>query len=865
MFNPRTFGNSQPDGFPVLEITPIVADCRFIPLRHSVLTGRVAGPLANLTLTQTFGFSAAQSQKTIEALYRFPLPGDAAVTGVTVRFGDVEICALLKERVEAEAEYEAAKQQGRQAAMTSRESPDVFTLRVAGIRPDQDVVIQASYVQLAREETGGAWSLRVPLTTAPRYTRSDETGSRHADGQPLALLRDPGHRFSLNLRLDGATGIRSETHTLVVTDTGGTSQVTLAGGEVLPDRDLVLIWKAKTEGHRPALRLFTHAEPDAPESPLYFLAQVAPPQAKALEPMAREVILLVDHSGSMEGAKWQAADWAVIRFLSSLTERDSFALGLFHNSTRWFKDWPTSATSKTIQEAINFLKHHRDSGGTELGVALEQGLHLPFAGAGEVARTGDVSRHILLITDAEVSDAGRILRLAEEAARATPEKRRRVSVLCIDAAPNSFLATELAERGGGISRFLTSSPEAEDITTALDTMLEEWSAPVLVGMRLTVDRPNVTAAERTIWRESDLSEVDMGDLPIGRSRWVAGRIPGGAAAGSVGFSLVAGFGRQTQTIAEWREEAARYESRPEIKALFGARRVLALEFLQTADHTVEDIKDQLKRLGYDPRAILLGESSGKIYAENRREETGKVLRKLLASEALHYGLASSQTAFIAVRTEPGKPVEETAIVANALPSGWSERAFGAISGRSSLARASLASVGQPYAKPASVPTTPASGAGIGGFVRRFFVGGMAMLENPELLLQQARESVPRKGISETALFTGMPTFAGGRATLFDSRKGDPLVADTTLTRLELVFPDGAPDATILPSSLEILLYVDDLAAPRARVRLSDLIHQGGIRPLNIRRIGNAVILIVLADPDSSWSGSSAPKIVLSLS
>src|SRR5438105_4215470 len=155
-----------------------------------------------------------------------------------------------------------------------------------------------------------------------------------------------------------------------------------------------------------------------------------PASPKAKQGVAREVILLVDHSGSMEGAKWQAADWAVIRFLSSLTERDSFALGLFHNSTRWFKDRPLSATAKTVQEAVEFLKRHRDSGGTELGVALEQGLHLPIAG------TGSVARHVLLITDAEVTDAGRILRLAEEASNATPEKRRRVSVLCIDAAPN---------------------------------------------------------------------------------------------------------------------------------------------------------------------------------------------------------------------------------------------------------------------------------------------------------------------------------------------------------------------------------------------------------------------------------------------
>src|SRR5438105_12592317 len=96
-----------------------------------------------------------------------------------------------------------------------------------------------------------------------------------------------------------------------------------------------------------------------------------PASPKAKQGVAREVVLLVDHSGSMEGAKWQAADWAVERFLSGLTGRDACALGLFHNTTRWFAKQPRPATAGTVAEAVHFLREHHDSGGTELGVALE--------------------------------------------------------------------------------------------------------------------------------------------------------------------------------------------------------------------------------------------------------------------------------------------------------------------------------------------------------------------------------------------------------------------------------------------------------------------------------------------------------------
>ena len=199
MFNPRTFENSRPDGFPVLEIVDGGSGDRrsvepprlFVPLRRTDLIGEVAGPVAALTVRQKFGFSAAQVSQPIEAVYRFPLPGDAAVTGVRVRFGEVEITAELAERGEAEQTYQTAREEGRQAALVTREAPDVFTLQVAGIKPDEDVTVETSYAQLCRPE-GEGWSLRMPLTTVPRFVRSDEQGSPHADGQPLAVLRDPG-------------------------------------------------------------------------------------------------------------------------------------------------------------------------------------------------------------------------------------------------------------------------------------------------------------------------------------------------------------------------------------------------------------------------------------------------------------------------------------------------------------------------------------------------------------------------------------------------------------------------------------------------------------------------------------------------
>ncbi|MGE3273072.1 MAG: VIT domain-containing protein, partial [Chloroflexota bacterium] len=394
MFNPRGFENSRPDGFPVLEIIdetahPSPQARRFVPLQDTQLIGEVSGPVAGLQLRQRFRFGADQSSRPIEARYRFPLPGDAAVTGVQVRFGEVAISATLAERESAELDYQAARQAGRQASLLTREAPNVFSLQVTGLKPDEDVSITTCYVQLAQPE-GDGWTLRVPLTTVPRYVRGDERGSRFAEGQPLAVLRDPGHVFSLDLTLEAAEQVTSPTHPLTIHAGEGRARITLRDGQVIPDRDFVLTWQPQRQAGRPTLQVFRHREQT--ENATCFLALVTPPAAgTAPTPLPRELILLIDHSGSMSGPKWQAADWAVQNLLAGVSPADTFNLGLFHHETRWFSRSPVRGDERTVRQARDFLLAHHDSGGTELGVALEQAL-------GQRLDTDKRSRHVVIVT-----------------------------------------------------------------------------------------------------------------------------------------------------------------------------------------------------------------------------------------------------------------------------------------------------------------------------------------------------------------------------------------------------------------------------------------------------------------------------------
>src|SRR5262249_54438537 len=155
------------------------------------------------------------------------------------------------------------------------------------------------------------------------------------------------------------------------------------------------------------------------------------------------------------------------------------------------------------------------------------------------------------------------------------------------------------------------------------------------------------------------SAIDIGDLPAGRPVWVIGRVPSGN--GPLSFRLRTG----AEVVAECSVGKGAGDV-PGLKALFGADRVRRLEDVMTANYAGEELRAELARLGYETAA---GEA--KVYAENARDAAAVVVRQLLVQESLAAGVPCSATALVAVRSEPGKPVIETRIVANALPHGWS--------------------------------------------------------------------------------------------------------------------------------------------------------------------------------------------------
>src|SRR5262249_12271543 len=157
----------------------------------------------------------------------------------------------------------------------------------------------------------------------------------------------------------------------------------------------------------------------------------------------------------------------------------------------------------------------------------------------------------------------------------------------------------------------------------------DWGQPVAAGLRLQVNGEQVEAAGHAVLDQVKAGRaVDLGDLPAGRAIWVVGRLPRGKSA-EMSFKVLTAAGRD---VAGCRLDLKKDgDDHPAIKALFGARRVLGLEYLITSGYEGTELTDHLTRLGYDPKEVLADrpKKKAKVYAENVRADAAELLKKLL--------------------------------------------------------------------------------------------------------------------------------------------------------------------------------------------------------------------------------------------
>src|ERR1044072_5995098 len=149
----------------------------------------VSGPTVRGRVTQIF---RNPTSDWVEAIYVYPLAEGGAVDTLKMVIGDRVVVGEIKERQAARIVYEQARQEGRKAALTEQERPNIFTNSVANIGPGETVLVQIEYQEPVRQ-SGSEFSLRVPLVVAPRYNPAPvvQTVDLNPGGSGWGVTADP--------------------------------------------------------------------------------------------------------------------------------------------------------------------------------------------------------------------------------------------------------------------------------------------------------------------------------------------------------------------------------------------------------------------------------------------------------------------------------------------------------------------------------------------------------------------------------------------------------------------------------------------------------------------------------------------------
>ena len=416
------------------------------PLKHTDVKAEISGFISRVVVTQRF---ENPFKEKIEAVYTFPLPQNAAVDDMTMLIGERTIRGKILRREEARQVYEAAKSNGQVASLLDQERPNIFTQSVANIMPGEQIKITISYVETL-QYVKGAYEFVFPMVVGPRYIPGNATSSNrgnsfapNTDRVPDASRITPsgpppgmrsGHDISIDVTLDAGLPIDSldsKTHPFdVERPDAHSARVRLKEGSTIPNKDFILRYDVAGKTIQDAL--LTHRS----EKGGFFTMILQPPERVTAEDVApKELVFVLDTSGSMEGFPIEKAKETMDLALDSLRPTDTFNLITFAGDTNILFPEPVAATPANLRKAQAFLRSRNGQGGTEMMKAIEAAL----------APSDDQShvRIVCFMTDGYVGNDMEIISEVQK------HQNARVFAFGIGSSVNRFLLDQMAQAGRG--------------------------------------------------------------------------------------------------------------------------------------------------------------------------------------------------------------------------------------------------------------------------------------------------------------------------------------------------------------------------------------------------------------------------------
>lgn len=527
-----------------------------LPLEHTEVTARITGSVVTVEVEQRFRNPFPDP---IEVRYLFPLPHEAVITGFEMRSGGRTIRGAVKGREEAQRLYWEAREEGRRAGLLEQERPNLFTVSVAGILPGEGVTARLTYEERVGYDSG-ICRFVFPTVVTPRYVPAG-VGDAARLTAPLAGEGEQVGDFSVTVEMEAGAplaDITSPSHRLAVARQGeGRAVVRLADGAAVPNKDFVLEYKVGSGDLRPALWLHREGEGSC-----IFLLQILPgglPELPQAEP--REVVFVLDRSGSMGGTPIVQARRALKACLRGLDSGDTFDIILFDDEVEVLSPQPVPFSQRHLDEADRFLDLCDARGGTEMLPALEAALALP--------RDRSRQRILVFLTDGAVGNEEGILRHVERHG-----DDARIFGFGIGPAVNRYLVSRLAEIGRGCAEFLLGDENIEHAVTRFQARL---GRPLLRDLVLRCRGG----------RFLDVYPNPLPDLYPGVPLAVVGRVEGrGRVRLTVDGRTAEGEWRHEEEVEMGRAEALR----PELGRIWARERIERLESGLAGRHWEEAVR-----------------------------------------------------------------------------------------------------------------------------------------------------------------------------------------------------------------------------------------------------------------------------------
>ena len=584
------------------------------PLKYTDVQADIVGYVGRVHVKQVFHNPTGRK---IEAVYVFPLPQDAAVDDMVMVVGDRRIVGQIKEREEAREIYEDAKAAGYVASLLDQERPNIFTQSVANIEPGVEVSIELSYVETLKYEEG-VFTWVFPMVVGPRYipgggsppavmTRgapTDEVPDADRITPPVTPKgKRAGHDISVAVRIDAGMEVydlESELHEVTATRAGSDPrdpwEVTLKNETEIPNRDFILHYRLATDEIADAFLVHEDARGK------FFTLVLQPPRRVVPRYIVpRELVFVLDTSGSMSGLPIEKAKEVMDKLIGTMQPGDTFNIITFAGDTHVLWDRPQPASDKNIAAAQEFIESRQGSGGTEMMKAIHAALVQTVP---QPTRSGVAPiRVVCFMTDGYVGNDMEIVAAVKDNADTT-----RVFSFGVGNSVNRFLLDGMAQAGRGDVEYVSLESNSE---AAVERFHTRVLAPVLTDI-----------------------EIDWGDLPVAdvypqlipdlfsaKPMMIHGRL-NGPARGTITLHGNTGAGAYEDTIdVAWPESPPDHAALPSLWARAKVADLMMQDYAALQQQTFpEALKQEVTALGLEYR--LMTQFTSFVAVEQMRVTAG---------------------------------------------------------------------------------------------------------------------------------------------------------------------------------------------------------------------------------------------------